>query len=130
MTLSDTVVTLLSAKTNMSADDMFEPLIDAFNHRKSNYLSQSHLGGIASKFRFQSLGFEKLKDYMNAAVDAGIIRLFGKETFHVPGFVGAARTIARYRFRTSEKEGSIFLDAKAKSVILMGVMEELCDDGA
>ncbi|KAJ3229161.1 hypothetical protein HDU81_005582 [Chytriomyces hyalinus] len=73
--LSDSVVTLRSAKVDVLAVELFEPLISAFKQRKTDKLEQSHLGGMASKLPYQSLGFEKLKDYLNAAANAGVIRL-------------------------------------------------------
>ncbi|KAI8833956.1 hypothetical protein BJ741DRAFT_610618 [Chytriomyces cf. hyalinus JEL632] len=141
MALSDTVVTLLSAKTDISANEMFEPLIDAFNHRKSNYLSQSYLGGIASKFRFQSLGFEKLKDYLSAAVDAGVIRMsaYNAATNDTTITLLKKREVPRPGVRASQggwepreplhgtdfeclkkKVQFSWTQSKAKSVILMG----------
>ncbi|TPX74941.1 hypothetical protein CcCBS67573_g03780 [Chytriomyces confervae] len=139
--LSDTVVTLLSAKMELSANEMFEPLIDAFNHRKSNSLLQSHLGGIGSNFRVQRFGFKKFKDYLNAAVDAGVIRIsaYNAATNDTTITLLKKREVPRSGARASQggwepreplhgadveclkkKVRFSWTQSKAKSVILMG----------
>ncbi|KAJ3124376.1 hypothetical protein HK100_011255 [Physocladia obscura] len=63
----------VSVVTELAANGIFEPLVQAICIRGPNGVHQSKLGSDSTKFGWKELGYDRFSDYLHAAVEARVV---------------------------------------------------------